>query len=477
MRSMRTVAAAAVLMLLMMADTSSAQTCTSDVRQLTPHSFNDLVPESVAFADSMIALALTEERTGAAWVSLYSQGGDLLYPSVKLPSTESASILRLLWNGDHFGLFLRTEEDKIQLRRINTTGEYFGAAVNILPNVTLTDADDIDIIWSSQLQNYIIARTTGSPAQRVWVTYLHREGTLKRDIEIATPTEDSFVRLAMTPSGTLGVFYKAAPTGVLTYMRVREDERNFSRELGTAGEDLLVVTKGEQFVLAQTIVDPDDGRRAIEWMIIDTDGFETRPKARLLVGTGEDVDALSLLALDHEFAISYLDARDGFDQEEGSLRLRRFNAEGETISDTLFAIADRTRHRASGENLLFTGSSYLTVAVRTWEDDEDETFLIRFCPLRATIDAPRFALRGSTVTFTGIAEGGQPDYEYEWEYSSPFGVASGKTLQLTFSTPGDYHLTLRVEDESGAEVAQSFTITILDPPPPPKPPRRRSVRK
>jgi hypothetical protein len=230
-------------------------------------------------------------------------------------------------------------------------------------------------------------------------------------------------------------------------------------------------------VLAQTIFDSDENRRAIEWLILDTDGFETRPKARLLVGTGEDVDALNLLALDHEFAISYLDARDGFDVEEGSLRLRRFNDLGETISDTQFAVADRTRHRAAGENLLFTGNSYLTVAVRHWEDDEDETFLVRFCPLKATIEAPRTALRGSTVTFTAVAEGGDPDYEYEWQYSSPFGVARGKTLQRTFTALGDYEVMLRVEDDSDAVATQSFTITIVDPPPPPKPPRRRSVRK
>src|SRR5688572_9676850 len=135
MRSMRVWAAAAVLMV-MTAGSASAQ-CVSEVRELNPHAFNNLVAGPMAFNGSLIALASVEERTNAIWVSIYNVAGDLLYESVKLPSTEGAKIVDIVWNGDHFGLFLRTvDENKLQLRRINTVGEFFGAPVNILPTVT-----------------------------------------------------------------------------------------------------------------------------------------------------------------------------------------------------------------------------------------------------------------------------------------------------------------------------------------------------
>ncbi|HYI09898.1 MAG TPA: PKD domain-containing protein [Thermoanaerobaculia bacterium] len=469
---MRIWAAAAVLWVA--AGSASAQ-CVSEVRELNPHTFNHLTAGPMAFNGSLIALASVEERTNAIWVSIYNIAGDLLYESVKLPSTEGAKIVDIVWNEDHFGLFLRTpDENKLQLRRINTTGQFFGSPINLLPTVTFTDTNEIDIIWSSQLQRYLIARTAVEP-RRVWLTQIARDGVMTRNEDLAGTVEGSFVKIAMTPAGVLGVFFKAAPTGVLTYLRIVEGERNFSRELGTAGEDLLVATQGETFVLAQTILDLDDDRRAVEWRIIDTDGFETRKNARLLVGTGEDVDALDLVVLDDEYAISYLDARDGFDREEGSLRLRRFNEEGEPISDTLFAAGDRTRHRAASEHLIWTGNSFVTIAVRTFEDDEDESFLIRFCPLNAVIFGPRSARRNTPVTFTVEAGGGEPGYQYRWDL--PTGTVDERTVQVMFATAGDYDVTVRVRDLSGAEVTERFTITITEDPAPPKPPKQRSVRK
>jgi hypothetical protein len=468
MRSMRIWAAAAVLTMMATAGSASAQ-CVSEVQELNLHRFNNLVAGPVAFNGSILAVASVEDRTDAVWVSLYSVEGDLLYESIKLPSTEGAEIVDIVWNEDHFGLFLRTpDENKLQLRRINTTGEYFGAPINLLPTVTFTDANAIDIIWSTQLQRYLIGRTAVEP-RRVWLTQITRDGVMTGNEDLAATVEGSYVKLAMTPAGVLGVFFEAAPSGDLTYLRVTQGERNFSRELGPAGDDLLVATKGEQFVLAETVLDDDDEGHAIDWRIIDTDGFEVREKRRLLVGTGEDVDALALVVLDDEYAISYLDARDGFDREEGSLRLRRFDEVGEAISDTLFAAADRTRHRAASEHLFWTGSSFLTIGVRTWEDDDDESFLIRFCPLNAVITGPRTARRHSPVTFTVAAGGGEPGYQYRWDL--PSGVSEERTVQTVFTVPGVYDVTVKVRDLSGAEVTETLTITITDYP------KQRAIRK
>jgi hypothetical protein len=102
----------------------------------------------------------------------------------------------------------------------------------------------------------------------------------------------------------------------------------------------------------------------------------------------------------------------------------------------------------------------------------DDTFLLRVCPLRAEIAAPRVFERGKTVTFHGVAEGGVPGYTYTWQWFEREN-STGPTTDIRFEVPGDYLITLTVTDTTGTQTTTTFTITVFEP----GKQRRRSVRK
>ena len=99
-----------------------------------------------------------------------------------------------------------------------------------------------------------------------------------------------------------------------------------------------------------------------------------------------------------------------------------------------------------------------------------QTISIRNVNKKPTVDLefePESAQEGSTVTFT--AEANDPDgriTEYEWEFDDG-STGSGSSVYHTFDDPGEYDVTLTVEDNSGAEASDSEEIAI-DPSPEPQ---------
>jgi hypothetical protein len=288
------------------------------------------------------------------------------------------------------------------------------------------------------------------------------------------------VKLAITETLVLGIFFEQDVSHNLMLLRIEQGQPNYLRKVWTPGidDDLVVTAADNQFILARTDEQPDT-RKTIRWKIVDNSGFDVRPDSRLLIGTGQDVKPLSLMARDGEFALSYLDSRDGFATQTPSFRLRRFEIDGDTISDTYFAAADRTRHRAKSDyDFVWTGSAYASVTARETEEGTD-SFLLRVCPLMIHIAAPRTVNRGQTVTFDATAEGGVPPYQYAWKWGER-DTATGQTLQIRYDTPGFYTVTLLVTDDSDTVTTQTFSVTVTDlppPPPPPSAPKHRSVRK
>jgi len=473
--------AAAVLVCCAFARTSSAQ-CVSEVRQVASRSsFPTLVAGPIAWSGTILAVASNQDKNDSVWVSLFSEHGDLLYPSVKVPSSDDSKLIGIFWNGNHFALFYENADHFIILRRISTTAQLIGAEIRPLPKLKLADDDQLDLLWSDGLAAYVLARTVTIAPRGLWLTYINTDGTVRSNVQLApVPAPDSIVKLAITETLVLGVFFEQDISHNLMLLRIAAGEPNFLHKVWTAGfdDDLVVTAADNQFVLARTDVQPDT-RKTIRWKIVDNSGFDVRPDSRLLIGTGQDVKPISLMARDGEFALSYLDARDGFDMQTPIYRLHRFELDGDTISDTYFAAADRTRFRAKSDyDFLWTGSAYLSVAARETDDGTD-SYLLRLCPLIAHISAPRTVNRGQTVTFDGTAEGGVPQYQYLWKWGER-DTATGQTLQIKYDTPGFYTVTLIVTDDSDTQTAQTFSVTVTDlppPPPPPAAPKRRPVRK
>lgn len=465
-------AAAAVLCFIVAAGSVSAQ-CVSEVRQIASRSSSpSLVASDTAWSGGILAVAAKQAKEpNSVYVTLFDEHGTQLYPSLKVPPTEDADILGIVWNGQHFGLFLRTVENELILRRISTTGELLGAPIEPLTKLEFDDDHEIDLMWSARLQAYLLARTVPAGSQRgLWLTRVNLDGTVRSNVNVALPVPDSYVRIAETTTGIIGLFFERDVNRDLMILAVEEGQSNVLRKVWSPGDDLVVTALDGIFAMART--GESDDRKIVRWKLVDSAGFVVRDEARLLIGSGKDVRPLSLVWNGSELALSYLDSRDGFDVQTPSYRIRRFDSvSGEILSDTYFAAADRTRHRAQTEHeFIWTGTAYVAVAVRD-TDEGDDSFLLRLCPLKAHITAPRTVVRGETVTFAGSGEGGVPVYAYAWHWFESDN-AFGQTTGIRFDTVGDYPVTLTVTDDSGTQTTETFIVTVYDP----GKQRRRGVR-
>lgn len=456
----------------------SAQ-CTSLVREIGSRgTAGNLVSGPIAWTGTMLGVSSTDTRTGSVWFSLYDESGTPLYPSLKVPPSEGAEILGLVWNGNHFGLFFKNVDKQLVLRRISTASELLGPPIIPLEKLRLEPNDAVDLYWSTSRNAYVIARTVNNSVPRaLWLTIVNGDGTVRSNVQQANivPAENSFVRLAETASGIIGLFYERDGTRDVILQRFEEGQKEINRKVWTPGIDLVVTSYDNRFVLARTVLQTN-GIESIRWKTVDNLGFEVGAETRLLIGSGKEVEPQSLIVGPNgELALSYLDSRDGGATMDPSFRLRRFSpANGELISDTYFAAADRTRHRAITEHdVVWTGNAYVAAVVREITGD-DESFLLRMCPLVVDAQGPRTVRVGETVTFTAAAAGGVPFYNYHWTWAD-LGFASGPELALTFSHTGTFTATLHVEDDAGTVATTTFSIEIVAPEQPVYK-RRRAVR-
>jgi hypothetical protein len=274
--------------------------------------------------------------------------------------------------------------------------------------------------------------------------------------------------VAIVASGTIGVFYEDDATGDVRLVAINGDTIRKSVTAWTHGEDITLTTRDNDFVMVRPVT--AGGQTVVRWQIIDTSGQIVRRDSRLFIGTGADVEPVSLLAMPDEYALAYLEWPEGRGVGDPYYRLARFGLDEERISDTYFAAALGTRRRRERTDfdLDWTGSAYVSLASNE-NGDDDDTFLVRYCPLQAAVSGPHFAHAGQPVTLTASAEGGVPDYTYSWTWDD-FGTAQGNTLHLSFPTIGDHRVTLTVKDGAGTITTESFAFSILAP-------KRRSVRK
>ena len=471
--------AAAVLVLA--AAGARAAECASDVREIfSRNAVPALAAGPAAWNGNVLAVAMEQVSNGAVWMHVYNERSDLLYPYVRIAAAEGAEVLENLWNGDHFGIFYRNDDNDLVLRKFSTTGELIGAPVVPLQG-RLRPEDRIDIIWSSRLDAYLVARTSHVPTRLVVLTILNRDGTRRTVTQLETPANESFIRIAETDSGVIGIFYEQDVTRDVMMLAISPGGSDIKRKIWTASQEDPVVTDwNNQFVLVRAI-QQGDGRGALRWKVVNTTGFDTIPDRRLVLGSGIGVAPLSLQFVNNELALTYLDAREGFEMQTPSYRLVRWSpVTSDIIADTVFAAAEPQRQRAATDHdFIWTGASYLAVAVRRTLSDGDDTFIIRLCPLNARIQGPTVVETGATVTFAAAPEGGVPGFAYEWRFGE-INVTTGPSVQRTHTLPGTYSIELTVIDNSGTSSRETRTYTVVDPPPPPPPPptpRRRAVRK
>lgn len=467
MREVRATAAAVVLLIITAA--SAHGQCVSSVERISGRGTNPrFLAGPTAWNGSILAVAGTElDRVDFA-VRLYDEFGNLLAPNEKIVSS-GEGLLDVLWTGNEFGVFSKVE-NFLALTRLGTDGKVLDPRVIQIIKVPLFGDDSADFAWSPQFRQYVIAHTvTTDGARQIRLTWLRPDGTFVREETFGDPASDSFVRLAVASGGTIGVFYEDRKSGYVMYVAVT-DVIHEPRRVWSPGQDMLVTTRGNQFVMVRPAL-LSNGSTVARWQIVDTSAEVVRQDSRLVLGTGGDIEPVSLVAAaPGEYALSYLEWLEGLGNGTPIYRLARFGLDEERIADTYFAAAAGTRRRRERTDFDFewTGSAYISLASLE-NDDDDDTFFVRMCPMRASISAPRFARRNQSVTFTASAEGGIPQYTYSWTWDG-FHTAQGPTLETTFTTLGDHRITLTATDATGTSTIETFDVTIGEA-------RQRAVRK
>lgn len=467
MRQVRAAAAAGVLLFLITVPAFGQ--CVSSVATLSKSGDHPrFLAGPTAWNGQILAVAGTELDREEFQILLYDEQGNRLAPNEKIRST-GADLLDVIWTGAEFGVFSITEDGVLGLTRVGTDGKVIGPRILAIEKVELGVNDPVEILWSSMLHRYVVAHTEINAGDRtIFVTFLQQDGKVSAQTLITDEARiDSFVRIAIASTGTVGVFFEHEISREVAYVALDGDRKSGLLRIWTPGEDIVVAARNDEFALLRPVV--QSGDRIVRWMTIDTSGETLRQDSRLNAGTGGDVEPLFLIGRDSEYALSYLEWADGLGIGEPVYRLLRFGPDEEPVSDTTFGAAAGTRRRRERTDFGFvwTGSAYVSLASNE-NGDENDTFLLRLCPLRASISAPRSARPSQLVSFMASVDGGVPGFTYTWTWSG--GSAQGPVLETSFANFGVVEVHLTVRDSTGTESKDTFLLTINQT-------RRRPVRK
>lgn len=457
--------AAAGFLLALIAAAASAQDCVTAVRLLsTRASVPNLVPGPSSWSGITLAVAKTEEGVpGALWLAVYDEALQTVVDDRPV-ATDARRIVALLWNGSEHALFYTTSGDAMFMQRLTLSGDPLGDRVPVTPNKTVYPGDDIDVVWSPALDAYVVGRMISQGQSRgLWLTLLDSNGRQTWDLPaFVTGSNRPSLDVAVTDSGIIGAFFNNS-NGSLVFARANADGAIIARSIAPGSEFIEATAHDGMFVVTRQVAFESNTRTEIRWFIVDTDHEIVKPESRLVEPIGDDAWPLSLISNGEELALAYIDAPRRAQPVERNYRLLRFESDGTILSNTRFA-ADAASSRAqSPYNISWSGTSYITPAVHS-ASDRLNSYLLRYCPLRAEITSPRRLVRvGESVTFSAEASGGVPDYQYSWTFPFEIGPKRGQTQTRVFDRTGTYTVTVDVTDFSGATTRQTITVEVVRP--------------
>lgn len=463
--------AAAGFLILVFA-TATAADCVTESRLVSSRaSTPNLVNGPIAWSGSVFAVAKTEDGVaGAIWIGLYDENFNPLAAHRRV-ATDGRAIVALVWTGSEFGLFYRTATQRLHLLRLTPGGEPIGAPVAITPNRTVSSADEIDAVWSGALNAYVVARAVGAGREAgLWITLIERDGTQRSDRSaLVNVAQQSELDLTVSESGVIGVFFNNA-AGNLAFARAEAAGPVGVRTMTAGGTRIQATAFDNRFVVMRAVLTEAD-ETEIRWFVVDSSQQIVRPDDLFIDPPGDDVVPLALISTPDELALAYL----RIDRREQALdqiyRLRRFTIDGTTISDTEFAPRNSSHARAfSDYRFVWTGQAYVSAPARV-SSDRANSFLVRYCPLLAEIVLPEDTnvIMGELVTFSAVASGGVPEYQYAWIIPGEIGPKTVQTYQRAFPNRGRVTVTLVVTDATGASVRRTITLQVGKP-------KQRAVR-
>jgi hypothetical protein len=470
--------AAAAALLILIASAASAADCSTALRAVSSRSSNpNLVNGPMAWSGSVIAVAKTQEgASGAVWASFYDENLQNVAPD-RLYATNAREIYGIVWTGAEFGLLYRTSVPSLLLQRLTMLGDPIGAPIAVTPSRTIYASDELDFVWSSALDAYVVARVVSQGGSKgLWITVLEEDGTQRTDRQVPVVlSNQSQLQIAVTNSGVIGAVFINVNDS-LVFARMDTSGPIIANTLSTtAGTSLNMAAHQERFVVTRAVAGVE--KTNIRWMVVDTSNQIVRPDAVLVEAPELEVLPRALISNGTELALSYVASSEAGNSLDDVFRLLRFTANGTVIADTPFS-SDISAGRATTDwRFVWTGSAYIAAPVRS-SADRLTSYLTKVCPLQVEIIGPRNILVGSTVTFSPNASGGVPPYEYVWSFSTETRTDRGEVMVRTFNQTGTYIVSVTVTDSAGAQATATtnFDVVEPDPPPPPVKPRRRAVR-
>lgn len=465
---------AALIVSFMAASVAAAQ-CVSDIREVKSDA--SLLPGPIAWSGRVLAVAGTQaidETTQRLFVTTFDSSGNQLSPIVLVPDSTGGEIIGLVWNGSEFALFFENAQHEMLIRRLGTDGKLIGGAIRRY-RLTLADDDLVEVEWSAIWNRYLLARIATVDRPGVWLSTLELDGDLEENIRLDDVGADSPLDLVQTETGLIAVFYKE-DKGDFLMMRTAEPSRALARaqRVWRVTESHHAVARGNWFVLVRS-TEANSLRDRVQWKWVDALGNDVIAEKQIaLIANVPDARPLAFISTPEGFALSYVD----HDYEAGDLvlRIRRLDLNGDTVADTEFGPGSRRRTGLEVDDLVYDGQTYLAIGGLNRATGTDSMYSIRWCPLRARIEAQRTARPGEIVAFTAVAEGGVPQYTYHWDSGGH--VSNTRVFERAFAQQGTYEVRLTVRDENFTPVVETFTIEIVaDTPEEPGTGRRRSVRK
>lgn len=447
--------------------------CITTTRLLsTRQSKPNLINGPVAWSGSVLGVAKTQEGVATAvWFAVYSEDLQTLVED-RLVANDSRAIVALAWTGTEFGLFYRTQNQRLHLQRLSMMGDPIGGPIAITPSRTVYAGDEIDIEWSAVFDAYVVARDISQGQHKgIWITFVDREGVHRTDRKLSVfAATQSDLSVSVTASGVVGVFFKDF-NGTIAFARMTETGVPIAYSVAQkAGNYIETAAHDNRFIVVHSV--ENGPKTEIRWIVVDTSHQVIRPEERLFEGSGHDVWPLALISNGDELALAYLNTDDRSKPLVTSYRLRRFAIDGTTLSDTNFAAAGAGAaiRAESDHDFVWTGSSYLQAAVRR-SPDLLNSHLQRYCPLRVGIATDLANGRpGQPVVFTATPEGGVPGYTYAWTFGDPQRVFRTQSVARTYAKPGTYTATLTVTDTTGAAVTTTHPVNVVNV-------KRRSTRR